>query len=103
MDTNNRLKLPQQSALEKFASRSREEKEEFFLLFSESLAEDLKKHRRTSENPPEPTLKRVHKKLSERPRVEIINGVSFVTVSKPGGITIVSNAPLRPLQRKDRA
>jgi hypothetical protein len=100
MNTNNGLKLPERSSLEKFASRTSEEKEEFFLLFSKLLAEELKKQQHTSKDPHEPARKPDTRKLSQRPKVEIIDGVKFVTVSKPGGMTIISNAPLRPPQQK---
>ena len=48
---------------------------------------------------PEPKPNRLHVKLSERPRVEIIDGVRFETVTRPGGITIVSDAPLGPSRK----
>jgi hypothetical protein len=100
MNTNNGPKLPELSALERFASRSREEKEEFFLLFSKLLAADLKEQRRTSDDRPEPARKPGHKKSTDRPKVRTVRGVRFVTNPSPGGITIVSNAPLRPPQQK---
>jgi hypothetical protein len=45
-----------------------------------------------------PTPTKSSPKLSERPRAEIINGVRCETVSRTGGITIVSDAPFSPPQ-----
>jgi len=103
MNTNNGLKLPQRSALEKFASRSREEKEEFFLLFAKLLTEDLKKQQRNEgvapESPRELDGKKASRKppttakLSETTKSKARGRVKFVEVRKPRAVSTLFGTP----------
>ncbi len=90
--------VPELSAMERFAARTPEEKENFFLVFSKLLGDELREQRRPQATAPR--LKPDDQKTSTRPSVRIVNGVRFETASGLGGLTIISDAPLGPRQNK---
>jgi hypothetical protein len=88
--------------MERFAARSLEEKAKAFLLFSKLLTEELENLQGTSEETPSSAPERTTgtADLSQPRRGTDPRLVKFIEVSRPGGTTIISNAPRGPPQKK---